>query len=54
MDKEKDLVSIALWAARRLSNKYQREYTYEELLKTIGENHEYSKFIQDCLKECEK
>lgn len=53
MDKKADLISIALWATVRLHNNQQKKYVYEELLKNIGDNHEYSKFIHDCLIEVE-
>lgn len=53
MDKKDDLISIALWAAHRLPTKQQKKYVYEELLKNIGENHKYSGFVYDCLREVE-
>lgn len=45
MDKKDDLISIALWAAHRLPTKRQKKYVYEELLKNIGDEHDYSEFI---------
>ena len=53
MGKTDDLISIALWAAHRLPTKRQKKYVYEELLKNIEENHIYSGFIYDCLREVE-
>lgn len=46
MKKENDLISIALWAANRLHNKQQQKYVYEELLRNIGDEHEYADFVK--------
>lgn len=50
-NKINELTSIALWAAQRLSHDSRKKYVLEEVLKTIGEEHEYAESIKKDLNE---
>lgn len=47
----KELVSLVLWVTRRTPRKDHKKFSYEELLKIIGDDHEYSVFVNMCMEE---
>jgi len=50
-EKVAPLISVALWSIRRLPNNISKASALVELKKVVGEEHKYSKFIDDCINE---
>lgn len=46
-----ELISISLWAIRRLPNESLKLYALTDLKKVVGNEHKYSEFIEMCLGE---
>jgi len=50
-EKVAPLISMSLWAIRRIPNKIAKASALVELKQIVGENHKYSSFIDDCINE---
>ena len=54
MDKDKqidELISIALWAIRRLPTDRLKHYAYKDLQTVVEKDHKYREFIDKCKNE---
>src|SRR5690606_14802735 len=49
--RQDELISIALWSIRRMSNQRMKQYAHRELKNAVGNEHKYSEFIDECLDE---
>lgn len=49
-NQNKELASLALWCARRLTNS-RKIYAYQELLEIIGDEYEFNEFVKKELLE---
>lgn len=54
LDKDKqidELITIALWAIRRLPTNGQKHFAYHDLQKVVEKDHKYREFIDKCKDE---
>lgn len=52
--KVNEIISIALWAIRRLPKKHRPADQLRELRRAVGENHEYTRYIDEYIAEVER